>query len=172
MTSEGAIIYIGIGVSQPTGARSAESARAKLEEAVLNALVECNEIHVPQAKVDNEVNGMVQELYQKLCYDSLATGTPHFFIHEEVEEQMDSIREEAYRQVKLDLLLKEIIKLEQLQVTQEELEAEALAMAQRQQIPVERIYDFFGRDLTLLNSDLLVRKAIDLVCEKAVVMYV
>lgn len=170
MTSETTIFYKGIEVSKPPKARTVEEAKLKLEEAVINAIVACNKIEVPQSKVDNEVNGMVQELYQQLRYDSLSTGDPHFFIHEEVEAQMDSIRDEAYRQVKTELILKEIIKAERLKVTQEELEAEAYAMSQRQQIPVERIIDFFGKDLKLLENDLLVRKAIDLVCESAVIL--
>lgn len=169
MASENKLVYKGITVSQPVGVRSAEDTRAKLEEAVLRTIVERNEIEVPQSKVENEMNGMVQELYQKLRYDSLTTGTPHFFIHEEVEEQKESIREEAYRQVKTELILKEIIRLEQLSVTREELVAEAHAMAQRQQIPVERIFDFFGEDLSLLQGDLLIRKAISLICDKAVI---
>lgn len=170
MASEVVKFYKGIEVCLRGKSRTAEDARAKLEEAVLDKLADLNEIEVPQSKVDNEVNGKVLELYQKLRYDSLMTGNPHFFIHQEVEEQMEEIRAEAYRQVKTDLLLQGIIAQEQLEVTREELEAEAHAMAQRQQIPVERVFDFFGNDLSLLKGDLLVRKAIDLICDSAVIL--
>lgn len=170
MASEVVKYYKGLEVHLGGKLRSAEDARAALEEAVLNKLADLNDIEVSQSKVDNEVNGKVLELYQKLRYDSLTTGNPHFFMHQEVEEQMEEIRAEAHRQVKTELLLKQIIAQEQFEVTQEELEAEAHAMAHRQQIPVERVFDFFGKDLSLLKSDLLIRKAIDLICDSAVIL--
>lgn len=152
-----------------TGA-SPEKRRARLEEAVLEQLVERGEIAVPQSRVENEVNAMVCQLQQQLRYDALTTGTPHFFMQQEIDEQMESIRQEAYRQVKLELLLQQIITDEGLTVTENELRAEAAAMARRQGMPLERVMDFFGGDLSLLQGDLLVRKAIDLLCENAVVL--
>lgn len=170
MASEVVKFYKGLEVRPGGRPGTGEEARAKLEEAVLNKLADLNDIEVPQSKVDNEVNGKVLELYQQLRYDSLTTGNPHFFMHQEVEEQMEEIRADAYRQVKTEMLLQRIIEQEQLEVTQAELEAEARAMARRQQIPVERVFDFFGNDLSLLRGDLLIRKAIDLICDSAIIL--
>lgn len=161
--------YKGIVVPFAGCSESSEKAGAKLEEAVLNQLVETYELDVPKAMVDNEVNGMVCQLYQQMRYDALRTGEPNFFIQRDIEAQMDSIRETACREVKIDLILREVIATEQLQITREELEAEAAAMARRQGTTVEQIKGFFGEDLDMLRNDLLIRKAIDFICAHAVI---
>ena len=159
------IIYRGLEVHAP---KEGGSDGGALEVAVLDKLLEANDVDVPQDRVDNELNGMVLAFYQQLRYDSLTTGTPHFQMHEEVDAQMDPMREEAYRAVKTDLLLQTIIEEEKLQVTRGELEEEAEAMSLRQGIPMEQIRDFLGEDLGMLRRDLLIRKAIRLVREAAV----
>lgn len=134
--------------------------------------MELNEIDVPQEKVDNEINAIVSQLHSELRYDALMNGTPHFFVPQEIDEQMDDIRASALRTVKLDMILKQIITLEQLTISREELEAEAEAISRRQNIPLERIYSFLGEDLNMLTRDLQERKAVELVVSTALITYV
>ena len=170
MSQNLALRYKGMELAPMKTTGNPETAYAKWEETLLNLVADCNDIEVPTSKVENEINGMVAELYAEMRYDSLTTGTPHYNPQQEVQEQMDEIRQTALRHVKLDMILKEIIKIENLEVSKEELLEEAKDMSQRQQIPLERIIDFFGEDLTPLRSDLLTRKAIAVICENAVIM--
>lgn len=156
--------YLGLKISLPAGARS----RQALEEAVLDALTDALEVPVPQKAVDNALSAIVMELYQQQRYEALQTGQYNMFLAQQIEEQKELLRERAYRQVKLDRILEQIIREEELDVTREELEAEAEAMAGRQNTTVAQIKGFFGEDLFMLRGDLLVRKAIALVCDSAV----
>ena len=74
---------------------------------------------------------MVLEMNQRLRYETLATGKTHEFSWEEMDNQMETFKEEAYRLVKTDLVLKGIIEAEQLEVSKEELEEEVRAIAAR-----------------------------------------
>ncbi len=118
-------------------------------------------IEVPQDKVEQEIYLIRMDLRHRMQYDTLTTGTMHFFPDEELDEQMDDIRDAALFEVKSTLVMKDILKMQDFPVTREELEAEAEAMAKRQNTTVELIKGFFGEDLTMLERDVRERKAMD-----------
>ena len=78
-----------------------------------------------------------------------------------MKERKKEMEKEAYFTVKSRLVLKELIASRKFSVTRRELEAEALAMARRQNTTVEMIKRFFGEEMELLERDLLERKAMD-----------
>jgi FKBP-type peptidyl-prolyl cis-trans isomerase (trigger factor) len=138
-------------------------------DAILDNVLEANDIDVPQDLVDDEVAMMVLEMNHKLKYESLASGGYTGFTQDEMAERMEQIKEEAYKLVKTRILLKGIIEAESFEVTKEELDEEAKAISVRQQMPIEMVKDFLGEDLETLKEDLLVRKAIDFVNRNAVI---
>lgn len=158
--------YKGMKVSVPKDCTTSE----KTEEAVLDALTDLYDINVPQSRVDNEVKAMTLELYQKLHYEALCSGIYNYHIQQDIQEQMDTIKTEAYRQVKLEIILQHIIKDEQLDISEEELAEEAAAIARRQNTSLDMMKDFLGSDFGMLKSDLLIRKAINLICSNAVLV--
>ncbi|MGI1659020.1 MAG: hypothetical protein ACRKFN_08600 [Desulfitobacterium sp.] len=150
----------------------AKNAEMQMKDAILDKILakvlEANDIEVPQDLVDNEVAMMVRELKHKLKYESMVLGGYTDFRQEDLTDQMDKFREEAFKSVKTRIVLKGIIEAESFEVTKEELEEEAKSIAARQSISIEMVKDFLGEDLELLRDDLLVRKAIDFVYVNAI----
>ena len=64
------------------------------------------------------------------------------------------------------LVLREIMAAQTIPVTPEELEAEAAAIARRQNTTVAELKRFLGEDLAMLQSDLKKRKAAAWACEQ------
>ena len=79
---------------------------------------------------------------------------------------MEALQAEALRRAKEMLVLREIMAAQTFPVTPEELEAEAAAIARRQNTTVAELKRFLGEDLAMLQSDLKKRKAADWVCEQ------
>jgi trigger factor len=150
-------------------ARSIKNTEMRLKDAIIDKVLEANDIEVPQDLVDDEVKMMVIELNHKMKYESLASSRYISLMQDDVSDRMEKFRKEAYKVVKTRLVLKGIIEAENFEVTKEELEEEAKAISVRQQIPIEMVKDFFGEDLEPLKDDLLVRKAIDFVNANAVI---
>lgn len=163
--------YQGVEMEQVKNAPSAKNPEIRLKEAVLDRLLEANDIEVPQNLVDDEVNLMILELQHRVKYESLTTGRITRFTQDDLAKQMEEFKEEAFKLVKTRLMLKGIIEAEGFTVTKDELEQEAKAIAVRQQMPVEMVKDFLGQDLEQLKDDLLVRKAIDFVYANSVIKY-
>jgi trigger factor len=141
----------------------------QLKDAILDKLLEANDIEVPQDLVDDEVNRMIIELNHKMRYENLATGAYIVLTQEEQADRLEEIKAEAFKLVKTRLVLKGIIAAEKFTLTQEELEEEAKAISVRQHIPIEMVKDFLGEEFGSLKDDLLVRKAIDFVNHNAAI---
>jgi FKBP-type peptidyl-prolyl cis-trans isomerase (trigger factor) len=141
--------------------KQANNAEMQQEDALLDKILEATDIEVPLALVDEEVRMMVLELNHRMKYEGLATGIYLSLTQYEIAERLVFFKEEAFKLVKTRLVLRSIIESGKLDVTEEELEEEAKALSVRQQMPIERVKDFLGKDLEPLRDDLLVRKAID-----------
>lgn len=161
--------YKGVEVERVKNEPSAKNAEMRLKDAIIDKVLEANDIEVPQDLVDNEVTMMVIEHNHKKKYESMASGGYFDFMQDDMADRMEKFREEAFKLVKTRMVLKGIIKAENFEVTKEELEEEAKAISVRQQIPIEMVKDFLGEDLESLKDDLLVRKAIDFVYANAVI---
>ena len=148
---------------------SAKNSEMRLEDTILDKLLEANDIEVPQGLVDDEVKMMVIELNHKMKYESMASSRYISFTQDDIADRMEKFRKEAFKLVKTRLVLKGIIEVENFDVTKEELEEEAKAISVRQHMPVEMVKDFLGEDLESLKEDLLVRKAIDFVNANALI---
>lgn len=133
------------------------------EDALLHRVLEANDVEVPQALVDEEVTIMVLELNHRMKYEGLATGTYISLNEDERAERLETFRTAAFKLVKTRLVLRRIIEAEKLDVTEQELEEEVIAVSQRQHMPAEMVKAFLGEDLAALRDDLLVRKAIALI---------
>ena len=146
-----------------------KNAELPLKDAIIDKVLEANDIEVPQDLIDEEVKMMVIELNHKMKYESMASGKYIGFMQDDRADRIEKFREEAFKLVKTRLVLKGIIVAENFEVTKEELEEEARAISVRQQMPIEMVKDFLGEDLEPLKDDLLVRKAIDFVNANAII---
>ena len=117
-----------------------------------------------------KVQAMVCQLYQEMRYKALQTGEINFFVERDIQDQMENIQKEARRQVKIRCIIQEITETEQIQISREELESEAEAMAERQHTTVREIKSFLGENLDMLREDLLVRKTIQRICKSTVIL--
>ena len=122
------------------------------------------EIDVPESAIQNELEYIKAAMRHAMTYDTLSGGESHPFLQLELEEQASELRAVAEFEAKAPLVLKAIIAGQAIDVTPEELESEARAVAARQATTVEAIKQFFGENLCMLRRDVLENKAIDWAC--------
>ncbi|NLA96073.1 MAG: hypothetical protein GX838_04425 [Clostridiaceae bacterium] len=135
-------------------------------EDALRKFVEEYEIEVPASLVENEYDFIVLNTRHMMHYDSLSGGGHHPNLEAELSEQEEDMRVAAHYELKSELVLKAVIKEQEISVSRDELEQEALAMARRQNVTMEQIIMFFGEDLAMLERDIKQQKAINWICEQ------
>lgn len=141
------------------------------KEAAVRKYIEQCEIEVPDAMVENELQYITLEMKHRMQYDTLTSGQLHLNPGAELAEQEKELREAARYEAKSELVLKAVIAKQGFTVSPEELEAEAAAMAQRQNATVEQLKLFFGEELAMLERDVKERKAVDWIYQQTLNRY-
>ena len=102
----------------------------EFEDAVLKAVVENATIDVPEVMVEKEIDTMIKDLEQRLQYQGLSLEQYYQFTGSDEAKTRDFMKENALKKVRTDLVLQEIIKAENIEVTEEELKEKAKEVAE------------------------------------------
>jgi trigger factor len=138
----------------------------ELHEQIFSELISRTDFEVPDAMVDMELEGIVEEAIRSFSYRNITM--------EELGLSRESIAEKyrdvAFKQVKRHLLLGKIIDQKSLEVSDEELEEALNEMAENFKQPVAEIkkhYDQNKDRLEYFKHTLLEKKAIKLIIENS-----
>lgn len=142
-------------------------ADAQVEEQIIKALCEKLEAEIPEAMFENETENFVRDYDNRLRMQGLDLATYFKYTGMDLDTLRQNMRPDAERQVKTRLALETIAKLEGIVVSDEEIEEEYARLAEAYKMEVEKIKEAVAADA--IAEDLKVKKAIDLVKEKAVV---
>lgn len=140
---------------------SAVENREQWEEAVIDHIIAHNEIMVPQEKIQEEAAAMLLEYRHRLRYESMASGISYDALRETEEELQQRFWKEAVRELKRQQIIQTVIREENLEVSPEELEREAEALAERQNLSLDIVKSFLGEGCGMLRRDLLEKKAMN-----------
>jgi len=149
--------------------RKAEERKQYLQDQALQLATENAEIDVPQAMIEHEIDHMVQEYSQQLRLQGL-TLEQYLEITNTTNEQLrENFRETAEKRVRQSLVLEAVAKQENIEVTEEEIEAELQKWADQFQRSLEEIKELFEQNNsteTLANS-IRIRKTLEFLVEKS-----
>lgn len=143
-------------------------AEAEMRNALVEKIAEATELEVPATMVESQIDNMIMELNYQLQYQGLQLQQLLEMTGRTMEEIRAEKREEAAKLVKSSLILEAIAKVENIEVSEEEVEAEIAKMAQMYNMEVEKIKSAMRpADLEDIKGQLTIRKTIDLLVENA-----
>ncbi len=137
-------------------------------EGAIKNFIERYQITVPQEAVEEEYNLVLMDVRHKMTYSSMAGG-PHLNPLEQraaIMDMQEELKQIAYYNVKEDLVMKELLEKGDFAVSKEEIQHYAEDMARKQNTTMEMIKRFFGEDLSMLERDVMRRKAEDWIYEQ------
>lgn len=132
-----------------------------VEKAAANA-----EIDLPAVMIDTEVDRMMQEFEQRLQMQGMNLELYFQFSGQDQNALREQMKEEGEKRVRVSLTLEEIAKAENIEVAEEEVEAELSKMAEMYNMTVENIKSALG-NLEGIKADLKVKKAVDFLIENS-----
>jgi trigger factor len=147
----------------------AAEAQAKdgVENQLIDKLVELVQAEIPEAMYTNRMNDDVRDFAYRLQSQGLNLNTYLQYTGMNMDGLRQSFRPQAERQVKVRLALEKIAQLENIQPTDEEIEAEYEKLAKNYELDVEKVKSFIPKEE--LVKDIAVEKAIQVVRDNAVV---
>lgn len=147
--------------------RHGEEADSEFESAVLDQLIEKTDAEIPETMFVAETENFVRDYDNRLRMQGLDLKTYFQYTGMDLDKLRAQLRPQAEKQVRLRLALEKIAELEKLESTQEDIDGEIQRIADAYQMKVEDVRKAVPVDS--VAEDMKVKKAMDLVKEKAVI---
>lgn len=143
--------------------REDAKSRADLREAVARVLIENNPVDVPPAMTDNQLDFMMREVMQ------MAKGNNSPEIQEILKKLRDENRGQAEEQMAAMLILESVVKKEEIEVTDEEIDARIQELAREHRTTFQKLKNQLKQNnqIESLRYELQQERALDLVIEHA-----
>ena len=147
--------------------RHADSADNALDETLVDALIEKLQAEIPAPMFEAETENFLRDYDNRLRMSGLDLNTYLKYTGMTLDSMREQFRPQAERQVKARLALEKIAELENLVASEEDIEAEFARIAAAYNMPVEDVKK--SLPVEAISDDMRVKKAMDLVRERAVV---
>ena len=140
-----------------------EAKRTKEDEA-LAKIVEASEMEIPEAMIETQCENMVNDFAQRISQSGLTMEQYMQFSGLTLDKLKEQVRPEAEKNIKTSLVLEKIAKEENIEITEEEIEAEISRMAAQYGMEADKLKSYMGEaEKTSMKRDLAVMKAVDLI---------
>ncbi|MEG0133722.1 MAG: trigger factor [Clostridium sp.] len=104
-------------------------AENEYETAIMEAVVANAEVEIPDAMVNRELDGMLEDLGNRLKYQGLDIESYFKFTNTSEADFREQMKDIAAKNVKNELVISEIAKAENIEATEEEIKAKATEIA-------------------------------------------
>ena len=145
--------------------RAVQMADAEAENKIFEVLIDKLQADIPPVMFENKIDEMVRDFEMRLSQQGLNMETYLMYTNMDMPAFRKTFEEQAQKQVKVRLALEKIADLEDVQVTDEQVEEEIKRMSDQYRMPVERIKAIVGT--RAVKSDLRVAEASKIVKDSA-----
>ena len=143
---------------------------SRAKDAVVEKVYENNPVDVPDVMVEDEITRMIQEIGQQLSYQGLTVENYLQYMGKDMTDMRKELREDAAKKVGTRIVLMSIIDKENIQVSEEEMEAELAKIAEAYKRDVEEIKNMIGvENLTYFQKDVQITKVIDMLYDLSLI---
>ncbi|CEI83918.1 trigger factor [Oceanobacillus oncorhynchi subsp. incaldanensis] len=144
-----------------------QQAENEQREELLQQASDNIEVEIPEAMVDTEVNQMVREFEQQLQMQGMTLEMYSQFSGQDENALKEQMREDAEKRVKTNLTLEAIAEAENLEATEEDIDAELEKMGSMYGVEKEQLLQMLGGSTETLENDLKMRAAIEFLAENS-----
>ena len=137
------------------------------EDAILDQLIEKLDAEIPEQMYVAETENFVRDYDSRLRMQGLDLKTYFQYTGMNLDSLREQMRPQAEKQVKLRLALETIANLEKIEVTEEDINGEIENIAKAYNMEADKVREMVPADS--VAQDMKVKKAMDLVKEKAIV---
>ena len=153
-----------------TVAEYKDSVKAKLEEQkqneikrayqdeAIDKIVDKSTMELPDAMIDTQCENMINQFAQQMAQQGLSMDQYLQFSGLTLDQLKEQVRPDAITRIKSSLVLEQIAKDENIEVSEEEIDAEIEKMAKAYGMEADKLKEYMKRDIS-------VTKAVDLVME-------
>ena len=133
-------------------------------ESLLETVGKEVEVDIPEEMVEDEIDNMLHKFEEQLKMQGISLAMYYQFTNSDEKQLRDQMEKDAYQHVLYRLMLEEIVKLEKIEITDEEIETEIKETAKKYQMTEEEFEKALGGK-EMMKYDLEMRKVIEILKE-------
>lgn len=142
-----------------------EAKKTKEDEAI-QKIIDKSKMDLPKAMIDTQCETMVNEFAQRIAQSGLSMDQYLQFSGMTVDQLKEQVRPEAETRIKSSLVLEQIAKEENIEVSDEDINAEIEKMAKAYGMEADKLKEYMGdSEKESMKRDLAITKAVDLIME-------
>ncbi|WP_343209211.1 trigger factor [Anaerolentibacter hominis] len=148
--------------------RKEEKAKTEKEDKVIAKIIENATMEIPDAMLDTQVRQMAEDFARNIQQQGLSLEQYFQFTGMDAAKFLDTMKPQALKRIQTRLVLEAIAKAENIQVSEEDMDAELEKMASMYQMEKDQLKNYMGeREIAQMKEDIAVQRAVDLVEEAA-----
>lgn len=145
-----------------------KEAKFAKEDKVVDKIIENATMEIPDAMIDTQTRQMAEEYAQRLQMQGLNLEQYFKFTGMNANSFMENLKPQALKRIQCRLVLEAIVKAENIEVTEEELDKEFETMAQSYRMEKDKLVELVGeKEKEQIKMDIAVQKAVDVVRDAA-----
>ena len=142
-----------------------EAKRTKEDEAIAK-IIDKSEMEIPEAMIETQCENMINDFAQRIAQSGLTMDQYMQFSGLTIDKLKEQVRPEAETRIKTSLVLEQIAKEENFEITEEEIDAEVAKMAAQYGMEADKLKEYMGEaEKASMKRDLAVMKAVDLIMD-------
>ena len=144
-----------------------EAKRTKEDEAS-QKIIDKSKMELPDAMVDTQCENMIEEFAQRIAQSGLSMEQYMQFSGLTLDALKEQVRPEAVSRIQSSLVLEAIAKAENIEVTDEDIDAEIEKMASMYGMEADKLKGYMGdAEKNSMKRDLEIQKAVALIMDNA-----
>lgn len=141
-------------------------AKTDFENQLMEQVIENMECEVPECMYEHRTEDMIQDYSYRLKMQGIDLDTYLSYLGQDMDAFKASFRTGAENQVKTAIALEAVVKAENIEASDEEIDAEVQKLAEQYQMDADQVKKAVSEEQ--LASDIKTRKALDLIVDSAV----
>lgn len=149
--------------------RKESEAKQKKEDQAVDKAIENAQMEIPTPVLDLQVRQMAEDFGRRMQQQGLSMEQYFQLTGMTSERMMADLRPQAEKRIKTRLVLEEIVKAENIEVSDERLDEELTKMAEAYQMEIDKLKEFMGDgEKDQIRKDIAVQDAVTLLAGSAV----
>ena len=146
-------------------AKEAE-AKAQKEEEAIQKIIEKSKMDIPEAMIETQCETMLDEFAQRITQSGLSFEQYLQFSGTDVNGLKEQVRPEAVKRIQSGLVLEQIAKEENIEVSDADIDAEIEKMATAYGMEADKLKEYMGEaEKKSMKNDLAITKAVELIMD-------
>ena len=155
-------------VKQKLTDAKAKSAAAANENAVIGKVVENAQIELPEPMVETQVEQMIDDYARRMQSQGLQLDQYMEYTGMTMDKLKEQFHPQAVRNLKTRLTLEKVVEAENIEVSEDAIDAEIKRMAEQYKVDFEKMKEFMTEDdKKNISMDLKIQEAVDFLVAEA-----